>query len=119
MAELVHFVAGTEGLEIMQDALVSRFNSTGDQLGDWSESDLGCALAGEVGELCNNLKKRRRKAGSVTKKECGKEMADVLSYLLLLAEKMNIDLGKATIDKYNEVSKRRKSNLRMKVNHYE
>lgn len=72
---------------------------------DWSLPEWGNALAGEVGELANLLKKVRR--GDITLDEAlpeiSKELADVLTYL---AFRCGIDLGMAAIAKFNEVSAR-------------
>ena len=72
---------------------------------EWSESDWGNALAGEVGELCNMIKKRRR-GEDIPVEELAKEMADVFCYLDLLSEKLDIDLYEAIVNKFNEVSKK-------------
>lgn len=82
----------------------------------WSLSDWGCALAGEAGEACNFIKKLRRLEGkfeplekSRLKKELGKELADIYTYLDLISTKLGIDLGKEIVDKFNEVSGRCRS----------
>lgn len=75
---------------------------------DWSISDWTEAVLGELGEFANFHKKFRR--GDIDKKEflkqARKELADVQIYLDILAYQMRIDLGKATKDKFNEVSER-------------
>ena len=43
----------------------------------------------------------------------GKELADVQVYLDLLALKVGVDLGRATMDKFNEVSVRVGSDIRV------
>lgn len=83
----------------------------------WSLSDWGCALAGEVGEACNFIKKIRRLQGKKDQKsseerkrlkiELAKELADVFCYLDLLSTNLKIDLGKEIVDKFNEVSRRK------------
>lgn len=83
-------------------------------LEDWSLTDWGCALAGEVGEACNFIKKMRRGDTSVTKEDVAKELADVVLYADLLAARMKIDLGSAVKNKFNEVSVRRNSKVRIK-----
>lgn len=78
---------------------------------EWNEAEWGNALAGEVGELCNLLKKMIRQApGDPSLKElyreAGKEIGDIQTYLDLLAEKLGHDLGEVTRNKFNEVSDR-------------
>jgi NTP pyrophosphatase (non-canonical NTP hydrolase) len=92
-------------------------------LDKWSPTDWGCALAGEVGELCNFLKKLLRLQtnpdwspkdvnldllGSIAG-----ELADVVIYADLLAQRLGIDLGKAVVAKFNEVSERVGSKVRL------
>jgi NTP pyrophosphatase (non-canonical NTP hydrolase) len=72
---------------------------------DWSATDWACALAGEVGEACNLVKKRRR-GDSIDPKEIGKELADVVCYTILLANHIGIDLEQSLIEKFNDVSNR-------------
>ena len=50
-----------------------------------------------------------------------KEFADIVTYLDILAMRAGIDLGKATMDKFNEVSKRVGSTVRISAEdwHYE
>lgn len=75
---------------------------------DWSPSDWSNALAGEVGELANLIKKVRR--GDFTLAQArdavAKEIADVATYLDLLAMQFGIDVGAAVTAKFNEISER-------------
>ena len=74
----------------------------------------GNALAGEVGELCNFLKKlaRTRKGMAGAKPEAelkvaiAKEIADVYTYLDLIATEFGIDWPMEVVNKFNEVSER-------------
>lgn len=88
-------------------------------INDWSASDWATALAGEVGEACNIIKKIRRLdtakfkpfRKSETKrdkllKDLKKELGDIQCYLDLLATYYNFDLAQCTVDKFNEVSKK-------------
>ncbi len=72
-------------------------------LGQWSN-----AVLGELGEAANIIKKVDR--GDLTLDEArpalAKEFADVQAYLDILAFRAGVDLGQATIDKWNEVSER-------------
>lgn len=90
---------------------------------DWSPSDWLQALIGELGEYANFRKKFQR--GDITLEEFrekgGKELADAQIYLDILARRCldtpdrvdphGVDLGKVTIDKFNEVSVRVNNNV--------
>jgi len=75
---------------------------------DWKLSAWCNAVTGELGELANKIKKVER--GDYTleemKEDLGKELADVQTYLDILAFRIGIDLGEATVNKFNEVSDR-------------
>lgn len=82
-------------------------------LQSWSPSDWLTAIAGELGELASLIKmmnrERDRLPGNkfpVTVQHVADEMADVLTYLDLMAASMGIDLASAVVAKFNEVSKR-------------
>lgn len=92
---------------------------------DWTPAQWLQALVGELGEYANFRKKFER--GDLTLAEfevhAAKELADVQTYLSLLsmrcldedgtAHPTGINLGQATIDKFNEVSKRVGSSVRL------
>lgn len=80
---------------------------------EWTHAQWMMALVGEVGELANYLKKVDRGDFTLDEKflDIAKELADIQIYLDLLALKLNVDLGKATVAKYNEVSRRIGSNV--------
>jgi len=75
---------------------------------DWKLSAWSNAVLGELGEAANIIKKIER--GDFTLDEArqilAKEFADVQTYLDILAYKSGIDLGRATVNKFNEVSDR-------------
>ena len=85
-----------------------RLCHTGDDAQDWALSQWANAVCGELGEAANLIKKIER--GDFTldeaREELGKELADVLTYLDLLALRAGIDLGAAYRAKFNEVSDR-------------
>lgn len=85
------------------------------QCKSWSLAEWSNALAGEAGEACNLTKKMARDGRSIEKerKELGKEIADVVCYCCLLATAAGIDLEKAVIQKFNEVSDRKKSKIKL------
>ncbi len=91
----------------------------------WSPTDWACALAGEVGEACNFVKKLKRLDSDIfwsgeyskcnntkTKDEeekiliesIGKELADVVIYADLLASRLGLRLGYEVKKKFNETS---------------
>lgn len=79
----------------------------------WSPSDWMTAVTGELGELASLLKMRNRERDglpgnkfSPTQKQIADELADVLTYLDLLAHVLGVDLGRAAAEKFNEVSAR-------------
>lgn len=75
---------------------------------DWSPAQWLQAVVGELGEYANLRKKFER--GDVDAEtfqiEAANELADVVTYLDILAMQLGIDLGQATMDKFNAVSKR-------------
>jgi NTP pyrophosphatase (non-canonical NTP hydrolase) len=79
----------------------------------WSTSDWMTAIVGELGEAASLIKMRNRERDglpgnkfSPTQKQIADEIADVLTYLDLFAAAQGIDLGKAAVEKFNEVSQR-------------
>lgn len=82
---------------------------------DWCLAQWCNAVTGELGEAANIIKKVDR--GDLTIDEArpklAKEFADIVTYLDILAMRAGIDLGKATMDKFNEVSERVGSNVRI------
>jgi len=75
---------------------------------DWSLSQWSNAVLGELGELANVIKKIEREDFTLeeARVDCAKECADVMTYLDILAFRLGVDLGQATVDKFNEVSDR-------------
>jgi NTP pyrophosphatase (non-canonical NTP hydrolase) len=75
---------------------------------DWSPAQWLQAVIGELGEYANERKKFER--GDLTAEEfqikAGKELADVLIYLDILAAQLGLDLGFEVAKKFNEVSDR-------------
>ena len=113
--------------EAIRVANTTRCGQSFHPINSWSPTDWGCAMAGEVGEACNFLKKLRRLddnkqlANIPTNRDeiiadIAKELADVVLYADLLAARLNIDLGKSVADKFNEVSDRVKSDVKIMTN---
>lgn len=75
----------------------------------WTANDWAVALVGEVGELCNKLKKIRRGVPNPgdqlpSRQEIVDELADCQMYLDLLAANLTVDLAEATRSKFNRTS---------------
>lgn len=85
---------------------------------DWSPAEWLEAVVGELGEYANVRKKFRR--GDLTLDEfnamAADELADVVTYLDILAMQLGIDLGAAIMDKFNRVSRRVGSDVRIEAN---
>jgi NTP pyrophosphatase (non-canonical NTP hydrolase) len=79
---------------------------------DWTLTDWGCATAGEVGEACNLIKKLRR-GDKIDINEIGKELADIVTYVDHIANALNLDLGECVRAKFNEVSDRVNSPIKL------
>lgn len=77
---------------------------------DWLLSQWSNATLGELGEAANLIKKIERGDldlnDPAVRLELGREFADVVAYLDILAMRAGIDLGHATVEKFNVVSER-------------
>lgn len=82
---------------------------------DWSLGEWCTAVAGELGEAANIIKKVKRGDISLedARESLANEFADIVTYLDILAFQAGINLGEATMKKFNEVSKRVQSNIRL------
>ena len=106
------------GLETIRQANISRLphfkNAQGEpghsesNGSDWSLGEWMCATAGELGEAANIIKKIRRGDFSLeeARVDLGKELADTLCYLDILAFRAGINLSKAYREKFNAISLR-------------
>jgi NTP pyrophosphatase (non-canonical NTP hydrolase) len=79
---------------------------------DWTFSDWATALAGEVGELCNLVKKLRR-GDTIDRADIARELADVVIYADLFAQRFDFHLAAEVRQKFNEVSERIGSDVRL------
>jgi len=95
-------------------------------LDSWSPAEWGNALAGEVGELCNVLKKLLRHDKGIQQLAveekmdlapkpriraelvlaAAKEIADSYTYLDLVAARLGLDVQQCVVMKFNEISER-------------
>jgi len=73
---------------------------------DWNALEWAGALCGEAGELANLCKKLRR-GEHVDIMDLSDEIADVFTYLDLLATSLGISTGAAIASKFNRVSAKR------------
>ena len=74
-------------------------------------SYFGNAIAGEVGEACNIIKKMER-GDTIPVSDLGKELADIVVYADIIAAKNGLSLGQCVRNKFNEVSDRIGSNVK-------
>lgn len=118
----------------LRHANVARCEQVFHKLDDWDSSDWGIALGGEVGEALevlgrflqfqNTLKKLKRLEGADSSKDTQaerdrlvdqavEEIADGVIYADLTVAHLRRDLGAAIIKKFNEVSEKRGSTIRL------
>lgn len=90
-----------------------RCKDFGHDLNEWNGLEWAGALAGEVGELSNLLKKVKRGDASFEEyeKDLKDEVADVFMYLNLLSCWADFDLKEISIRKFNEKSEDIGSNI--------
>lgn len=91
-----------------------RAHSTDDG-SDWALSAWCNAVCGELGEAANLIKKIERGDYTLEEKrhDLANEFADIVTYLDILAIRAGVDLGDATVAKFNEVSERVESTVRI------
>lgn len=123
--------------EELRNANVARCEDVFHQLNDWSASDWGVALTGEAGEMsealalvvavlglqtvgmsgrvANAVKKFNRRDDTTMNSidAVAKELADMIIYADLLAARLGINLENAVKLKFNEVSEKRKSFIKL------
>jgi NTP pyrophosphatase (non-canonical NTP hydrolase) len=98
------------------------------KIDEWSLSDWMTAIVGELGETANLVKKLKRSetTGALSKftdidenalkSDIGKEIADVFCYLDLFAHSCDIDLATVVKEKFNIVSDRIGSDIKIRDN---
>lgn len=75
------------------------------QCENWTPADWVTAITGEIGEAANLIKKRKR-GDEVGISEIVKELADVIVYADILLQFYHYDTGAVVAAKFNEVSDR-------------
>ena len=99
--------------QVSYERATTVFNHT-EGLVDWSPAEWSNAMAGETGEACNMTKKLLRDGPeAVDMIELGYEIADVVIYADLLATRMGFKLEDLIRAKFNKVSKKKGSDLRL------
>lgn len=99
-------------LEQLRYVNVERCNGSFHSLDRWTPLEWAGAICGEAGEMANLCKKLRR-GEDIDTAAIGKELADIIIYSDLLAALLGIDLCRAIRSKFNEVSERVNSPMRM------
>lgn len=84
-------------------------NALGGETGEMAEVVLALQIQIAVGKAENIVKKMERgrmglPGSTASVSELGKELADILTYVDLLANKVGLDLATCWVAKYNEVS---------------
>lgn len=84
----------------------------------WALDQWTNALAGETGELCNLAKKVGRglpndPSEDDAREDLAFELADIVTYCDIIAHKLGVDLGEYVRQKFNIVSERRDSDVRL------
>jgi NTP pyrophosphatase (non-canonical NTP hydrolase) len=107
---------GPLGFDDLALANRNRCGASFHPLVDWSPTDWATAAAGELGEALNKIKKARRtdyRNLAEERTEIGYELADAVIYIDLLCSRLDIDLGEAVRAKFNIVSERVGSEIRL------
>ena len=68
-------------------------------------------LAGEVGEICEKIKKHVRDGRVLDKDDLTKELGDVLWYLSALSTDVGITLEDVAVTNYNKLKSRQERNV--------
>lgn len=68
-------------------------------------------LAGEVGEVCEKVKKHIRDGRELDKEDLTKELGDVLWYLSALAGDLGINLDDVAVTNFNKLKSRMERNV--------
>ena len=97
--------------DILRKYNVLRCEEIFHKIDEWNPTDWACAMAGEMGETCNAVKKFKRGDGDI--RAIADELADTIIYADLLAARLNIDLSDAVRQKFNETSIRRGSSFKL------
>lgn len=98
--------------EVLRSANRHRCETKFHPVSEWSETDWATAVGGEAGEALNKIKKRRR-GEAIDVNDVADELADAVIYADLLCTRMGVRLEDAIRRKFNEVSDRVLSEVRL------
>lgn len=103
--------------EVYHQKNVNRTQESFHDISSWSPSDWMLAVTGELGELAHTLKKVKKGDYSFgeKKEQIADEIGDIFAYLDLLCTRLNIDLPKAIVNKFNKVSDRIGSDIKINI----
>lgn len=104
-------------LKQLKEASRKRCAAFGFELDEWTVTDWGNATAGEVGELCNKLKKIRR-GDVIPLMSVGEEAADVAIYLDLTCQRLGLTLEQLIVHTFNKKSDDIGSPIKIKLPEY-
>ena len=96
----------------LRETNVARCEDVFHPLASWSLTEWALAMIGEAGEVCNVVKKINR-GDHAADQGLGAELADVVIYADLLAARAGINLEAAIVEKFNAVSRKRGSSVRL------
>jgi NTP pyrophosphatase (non-canonical NTP hydrolase) len=87
---------------------IERCENAFPQCKEWTLNDWATALTGEVGEMCNLLKKVKRGDFPLeeVKDKIASEISDIITYADLLMSIIGADTEEELVKKFNEVSER-------------
>jgi len=80
---------------------------------NWTPADWVTAICGELGEAANFIKKKKRGDQQVTIQDIVKELADVMIYTDILIQFYHYDTAAVIVSKFNEVSERVGSTVKL------
>ena len=95
----------------LEEAIVERSKNLTGHPDDWDIWDWAGAMAGEAGEAVNWAVKMHRARDlqldeESFKAELVKEVADTITYAIILCDRLGVDVNQAVWSKFNEVSAR-------------
>lgn len=102
-------------LEHLRTANIHRCPAAfGHDIDDWAPEQWTNALAGEVGELCNLIKKKYSRHEDIPRDDIEDEIGDVLTYLDILCTRLHgKNLEECLVTKFNKVSEKKSVKIKL------